>query len=138
MRRTPWSTTGTRAAARPSRCPPRTATGSSPRTRPSWHCRYAPRAALANLAKLRANFDAYGPGGFYDAVAVRSGKVAKTYLSLDQGMIMAALGNVLGHDDMHRDFAAGDAQRRLAPVLRLEHWDLVPPSAAARTALGIG
>ncbi len=29
--------------------------------------RYAPQAALANLAKLRANFDAYGPGGFYDA-----------------------------------------------------------------------
>ena len=32
--------------------------------------RYAPEAALANLAKLRADFDAYGPGGFYDAVAV--------------------------------------------------------------------
>ena len=98
---------------------------------------YAPRAALANLAKLRQNFDAYGPGGFYDAIAVRSGKVARTYLSLDQGMIMAALGNELGHGDMHRYFAAGEAQQRLAPVLRLEHWDLVPPSAGVRASLGI-
>ena len=31
---------------------------------------YAPGAALDNLAKLRTNFDAYGPGGFYDAVNV--------------------------------------------------------------------
>ncbi len=98
---------------------------------------YAPTAALANLAKLRKNFDAYGPGGFYDAIAVRSGKVAKTYLSLDQGMIMASLGNLLGHDDMHRYFAAGEAQRKLAPVLRLEDWALVPPSAAVRARLGL-
>ena len=31
---------------------------------------YAQGAALANLAKLRGNFDAYGPGGFYDSVNV--------------------------------------------------------------------
>ena len=33
--------------------------------------RYAPKAALANLAKMRTNFHAYGAGGFYDAVAIR-------------------------------------------------------------------
>ena len=32
--------------------------------------RYAPRAALANLARLRSHFDVYGKGGFYDAVNV--------------------------------------------------------------------
>ncbi len=47
---------------------------------------------------MRKNFDAYGPGGFYDAIAVRSGQVSKRYLSLDQGMIMAALGNELAGD----------------------------------------
>jgi hypothetical protein len=98
---------------------------------------YAPRAAFANLAKLRKDFDAYGPGGFYDAIAVRSGKVAKTYLALDQGMIMAALGNELAHGNMRRYFAAGEAQRRLAPVLRLEQWDVVPPSPGVRASLGI-
>lgn len=98
---------------------------------------YAPKAALDNLAKLKKNFDAYGPGGFYDAVAVRSGKVAKTYLALDQGMIMAVLGNRLAHDDMHRYFATGEAQRTLAPILRLEDWAVVPPSAPDRARLGL-
>ena len=64
--------------------------------------RYAPHAALANLANLQRDFDAYGPGGFYDAMAVRSGQVSKRYLSLDQGMVMAALGNALAGDDMRR------------------------------------
>ena len=58
--------------------------------------RYAPEAALANLANLRNDFDAYGPGGFYDAINVTTGEVSKRYLSLDQGMVMAALGNALG------------------------------------------
>ena len=45
----------------------------------------------------RPSFDAYGDGGFYDAVAVRCGTQARSATSsLDQGMVMAALGNVLG------------------------------------------
>jgi hypothetical protein len=82
--------------------------------------RYAPQAALANLAKLRNNFDAYGPGGFYDAVAVRSGQVSKRYLSLDQGMIMAALGNALAGDDLRRYVSKGAMQDRLQPLMRQE------------------
>ncbi|MBC6460141.1 glucoamylase family protein [Actinomadura sp. HBU206391] len=98
---------------------------------------YASRAALGNLAGLRRDFDAYGPGGFYDAIAVRSGKVSKFYLALDQGMIMAALGNELAHGNMRRYFAAGEAEHRLRPVLGLEEWDVVPPSPAARARLGL-
>jgi hypothetical protein len=52
-------------------------------------------------------------------------------------MIMAALGNELAHGNMRRYFAAGEAQRRLAPVLRLEQWDVVPPSPGVRASLGI-
>ncbi|MER5644362.1 glucoamylase family protein [Streptosporangium sp. NPDC002524] len=89
--------------------------------------RHTPEAALANLAKLRANFDAYGPGGFYDAVAVRSGKVARQYLALDQGMIMIALGNALADDSLRRHFATRDVTAKLAPVLRQEEWAVVPP-----------
>jgi Putative glucoamylase len=84
---------------------------------------YAQQAALANLAKMRRNFDAYGPGGFYDAVAVRSGTVAKRYLSLDQGMIMGALGNVLAGGDLHRYFTRGAVTRVLKPVMRLEEFN---------------
>jgi hypothetical protein len=82
--------------------------------------RYAPDAALANLAKLRANYDAYGPGGFYDAIAVGSATVSKRYLSLDQGMIMAALGNALADDDMRRYVSRGAMEDKLEPMMRQE------------------
>ncbi len=82
--------------------------------------RYAPQAALANLAKLRANFDAYGPGGFYDAVDVTSGQVSQRYLSLDQGMVMAALGNALAGNDMRRYVSKGAMQQKLEPLMREE------------------
>ncbi|NUR84600.1 MAG: DUF3131 domain-containing protein [Nonomuraea sp.] len=85
--------------------------------------RYAPRAALDNLAKLKANFDAYGPGGFYDAVAVRSGQISKRYLSLDQGMFLAAVGNALTGDRLRSYFTAGEAESRLKPLMALEDWE---------------
>ncbi|WP_143590552.1 glucoamylase family protein [Thermoactinospora rubra] len=85
--------------------------------------RYAPRQALDNLARLRRNFDAYGPGGFYDAIAVRSGQVSKYHLALDQGMIMAAIGNALAGDAMRRYFATPQVAAKLKPVLSLEEWD---------------
>jgi hypothetical protein len=88
--------------------------------------RYAPHAALANLARLRANFDAYGKGGFYDAVAVRSGQVSKRYLALDQGMIMAALGNALGDDDMRRYVSRGRFEDRLRPLMAMEEFSASP------------
>ena len=82
--------------------------------------RYAKGAALGNLAKLRAHFDAYGPGGFYDAVAVGSGTVSKRYLSLDQGMIMAALGNELAGDDMRDYVSRGALADKVRPLMRME------------------
>ncbi len=85
---------------------------------------YAPQAALANLAKLKANFDAYGPGGFYDAVAVRSGTVARRYLALDQGMIMGALGNALAHDDIRRGFVTPQIEHALRPLLSVERFNV--------------
>ncbi|GAB3199849.1 hypothetical protein GCM10027062_17640 [Nocardioides hungaricus] len=82
--------------------------------------RYAPRAAMRNLANLARDFDAYGRGGFYDAIAVRSGDVSKRYLSLDQGMVMAALGNALAGDGMRRYVARGAMERELRPLMRQE------------------
>ncbi|MGH3317850.1 MAG: glucoamylase family protein, partial [Nocardioidaceae bacterium] len=88
--------------------------------------RYAPHAALANLARLRQNFDAYGKGGFYDAVAVRSGQVSKRYLSLDQGMVLAALGNALSDDNMRRYVARGRFEDRLRPLMAMEEFATSP------------
>jgi hypothetical protein len=84
---------------------------------------YAKTEAMANLEKIRRDFDAYGPGGFYDAVAVRSKTVAKRYLALDQGMIMGALGNSLGRDALHHYFTRGPVERAIKPLLALEEFN---------------
>ena len=83
---------------------------------------YAPDEALRNLAKLRRNFDVYGAGGFYDAVAVQSGTVAKRYLSLDQAMIMAAIGNELRDDMIKGYFVDREVRRALRPLMAMESF----------------
>ena len=67
--------------------------------------RYAPEEALANLERLERDFDVYTPWGFLDSVNVDSETVSESYLSLDQGMIMAAIGNALGKDVLRQAFA---------------------------------
>jgi hypothetical protein len=85
---------------------------------------YAKKAALRDLANIKNNFDAYGPGGFYDAVAVRSATVAKRYLSLDQAMIMGAVGNVLDHDVLKRAFVTPAFERAVRPLLAAETFNV--------------
>jgi len=84
--------------------------------------RYAPGQAVANLRRIARDFDAYGPGGFYDAVAVRSGQVSQRYLALDQGMIMAALGNALADDDLRRYVSDGAVEDSLRPLMEMERF----------------
>lgn len=84
--------------------------------------RYAPTAALENLRNLRKDFGAYGPGGFYDAVNVSTGEMSERYLSLDQGMVMAALGNALADDVLRAPFAHGAMEQRVAPLMRMEEF----------------
>ncbi|WP_199421759.1 glucoamylase family protein [Actinotalea solisilvae] len=83
---------------------------------------YAHDEAMDNLAKMRTELGAYGPGGFYDSVAVRSGIVAERYLSLDQGMIMAALGNELRHDAVQRYTVQGPIRQAIRPLLAMEEF----------------
>ncbi|WP_432543080.1 glucoamylase family protein [Kineococcus sp. SYSU DK002] len=81
--------------------------------------RYAPDAAVRNLRNLAADFDCTTDGGFLDAVAVRSGTVSQRFLALDQGMVMAALGNALGGDVLRRHVGAEFAPA-LEPLMRRE------------------
>jgi hypothetical protein len=84
--------------------------------------RYDPRDALSNLARLRARFPGlYGKWGFRDSVNVSTRVVSGSYLSLDQGMIMAALGNALG-DDVLRHAFSDDMERALRPVIGIEEF----------------
>ena len=82
---------------------------------------YAPAAALRNLANLRRDFPGmYGKWGFRDAVNMDTGHVSAAYLSLDQGMIMAALGNALDRDVLRRAFADRAFEREVRPVIGIE------------------
>ena len=64
----------------------------------------------------------YGPGGFYDAVEVRSGTVSRYYLALDQGMIMAALANDLEKDRLQEYFSKGEVEQTVRPVIAPEEF----------------
>ena len=98
---------------------------------------HEPRQAYDNLSKLKREFDCYSDGGFFDAVAVGSGRVARRYLSLDQAMIMGVLGNVLGRDVIRRAFTrgrgrAGDPAADRAGAFR--RGELRAPPGSARTS----
>jgi hypothetical protein len=88
--------------------------------------RYAPRETLANLARLERDFDIYTHWGFRDSVNVDTGHVSDSYLSLDQGMIMAAIGNAAEHDVLRRAFATRDVERELRPVMGVEEFSASP------------
>jgi len=85
--------------------------------------RYAPDETVANLRRLAQNFPGlYGDWGFRDSVNVQTGRVSSAYLSLDQGMIMAALGNALGDDVLRKAFADRNLEDALRPVIGVERF----------------
>lgn len=85
--------------------------------------RYAPRETLRNLSKLQRDYPGlYTKWGFRDSVNVQTKAVSGAYLSLDQGMIMASLGNALDRDVLRRAFADRALERRLRPVIGIEQF----------------
>jgi Putative glucoamylase/Protein of unknown function (DUF3131) len=86
--------------------------------------RYAPHAARADIARLKTRFPGlYTRWGFRDSVNVTTGRVSGSYLSLDQGMIMAALGNALGDDVLRRAFTDRAMARTLRSVVGIERFN---------------
>ena len=83
---------------------------------------YEPAAAFNNLVKIERKLKAYGEGGFYDAVAVKSGLIAKRYLSLDQAMVLGAIGNVFCDNVIRRNFIKGDVQSTIRPLIGIEEF----------------
>ena len=92
--------------------------------------RWAPGTALDNLARLRKDFPIYDTWGFHDSVNVGSGVVSQYYLSLEQGIIMAAIGNALGNDMLRRAFATPQFEQALRPVISIEEFNAGPPELA--------
>ena len=84
---------------------------------------FAPDAAFANLVNLEEDFEKlYGDGGFKDAVNVETGEIADRYLSLDQGMFMAAVANELRKDRLQDYFSHGVVERALRPLMEMEEF----------------
>ena len=94
--------------------------------------RFAPDAALANLAKLAKNYAIYGAWGFRDSVNVGTGRVSDSYLSLDQGIILAAIGNALDNDMLRHAFVTPQLQQALQPVISIEHFNASPGDSATQ------
>ncbi len=92
--------------------------------------RWAPDAVMENLGNLEADFDIYDQWGFRDTVNVDTGVVSDAYLSLDQGIIMAAIGNALSGDILRDAFATKEVRKVLQPIISMEAFAAGPRSAA--------
>jgi hypothetical protein len=88
--------------------------------------RYRPAQTVADLQTLQAIPGMYGVWGFRDSVNMTTRVPSAAYLSLDQGMIMAALGNALGNDVLRADFAGSDLRAAIRPVLGVEEFATSP------------
>ena len=88
--------------------------------------RFRPVQTIANLARLEAMPGVFDKWGFADSVNVGTGHPSASYLSLDQGMIMAALGNYLGGDVMRTSFSSPDIVKAVRPVLGVEEFNTRP------------
>jgi hypothetical protein len=56
-------------------------------------------------------------------VTAATGVVSDSYLALDQGMIMAALGNALAQDMLRKAFATPAFRHALRPVIGVEAFN---------------
>ncbi len=92
---------------------------------------FAPQEAYQNLSNLRSHFDIYGKWGFWDSVNVQTGQVSKYALALDQGMVMAALGNTLMNNEVQTYFSQGMIQKAIQPILAMETFSAGMASNAA-------
>ncbi len=84
---------------------------------------FAPEATVKNLRELVAHFPTiYGEYGFYDAVTIKSGKIARKYLSLDQSMIFITLNNYLHDGAIRKRFHADPINEKVLPLLTEEKF----------------
>jgi hypothetical protein len=98
---------------------------------------YAPKEVVANLRKLIELYDIYGEYGFYDAVTVSTGLVARKYLSLDQGMIFVALNNYLNDGAIRNRFHADPVIQSAEEILSAEDFGIEETKAETPAAVAV-
>ena len=77
---------------------------------------------------LECDFEIYTDWGFRDSVNVNTMVVSPYYLALDQGQIMAAIGNALAQDMLREAFVTRKFRRALQPVIEVETFNAGPRS----------
>ena len=87
---------------------------------------HAPAAVMTNLTNLVADFEILTAYGFLDSVNVSDGTVSQHLLSLDQGMVMGALGNALADNVLRRLFSSGGVEQALRPLVEQEDFGAAP------------
>lgn len=98
---------------------------------------HLPKEVAANFRKLIELYDIYGEYGFYDAVNVKTGLVARKYLALDQGMIFVAINNYLTDGAIRKRFHAEPAIKAQEEILSAEDFgigDSAPAGSASQAA----
>lgn len=92
--------------------------------------RYDTAGVLDNLRNLERDFpELVTEWGFRDSVNVGTGAISDGYLSLDQGIIVASIGNHLGGDVLREAFVGDDRlAERLRPVMAVEEFAAEPRS----------
>jgi hypothetical protein len=95
--------------------------------------RWAPEATLENLANLERDFEIYTDWGFRDSVNVDTMVVSPYYLALDQGQIMAVIGNALVQDMLREAFVTRKFRRALKSVIEVETFNAGPRSRVHNT-----
>ena len=78
-----------------------------------------PQDAILNIRKW-LDFPIYGEYGFYDALNVKTGIVNPQYLSLDQGMILAAICNYLRDGALQKYFHSDPIAKKAETLLTEE------------------
>ena len=91
---------------------------------------YAPARRSPTWRKLKTNFDAYGPGGFYDAVAVRSGTVAQALPGRStRRWCWARSATSSARTTSAASFVTPQFEHALRPLLAQETFNVPPTSA---------
>ncbi len=81
-----------------------------------------PAEATSNLRRLAERYDLYGDFGLYDAVDPTSGQVARSYLALDQAMMLIAIANHLKPHAVTDLFATDPIAKRAIAILGDERF----------------
>ncbi len=83
---------------------------------------FAPEESIQNLRKILGLYNAYGEYGFYDAIDVKTGKVAIKYLCLDQAMSFIALNNYLNNGAIRKRFHSDSIAKNAEELLKIEDF----------------